>query len=182
MADPDAIENYKRYQLTDSGISPRLYPGQSKHLVGVDSDEHDERGHITEELADIALPMAQKRLAKNKKLKKDVMRPQEILLDEADTVLAGWGSTREAMMEALDLLKQDGIKAGVIHFSEMWPLPDYAFPADKKYWAVESNATGQLARLLRSEYNVNFEGSIQRNDGLPLTADFIRTNFNAQKK
>jgi 2-oxoglutarate ferredoxin oxidoreductase subunit alpha len=49
-------------------------------------------------------------------------------------------------------------------------------------WIVENNATGQLARLLRSEYNVEFEGSIQRNDGLPLTADFIRTHFNDKRK
>ncbi|MGD1968529.1 MAG: 2-oxoacid:acceptor oxidoreductase subunit alpha [Desulfobacterales bacterium] len=182
LADPESIEDYKRYQLNDSGISPRLYPGQSKHLVGVDSDEHDERGHITEELADVALPMAQKRLVKNKKLKEEVMPPQEISMDGADTVLVGWGSSRAAMLEALDLFKVNGVKAGVIHFSEMWPLPDYAFPANKKFWTIESNATGQLARLLRSEYNVIFEGSIQRYDGLPLTANFIRTHFNAKRK
>jgi 2-oxoglutarate ferredoxin oxidoreductase subunit alpha len=182
LADPDSIEEYKRYQLTDSGISPRLYPGQSRHLVGVDSDEHNERGHITEALLNVALPMAQKRLAKNKKIKKEVLPPQEISLDGADTVLVGWGSSREAMLEAHDLLKGNGVKAGVIHFSEMWPLPDYAFPANKKFWTIESNATGQLSRLLRSEFNVVFEGSIQRNDGLPLTADYIRTNFNAKKK
>jgi 2-oxoglutarate ferredoxin oxidoreductase subunit alpha len=182
LADPDSIEDYKRYQLNDSGISPRLYPGQSRHLVGADSDEHDERGHITEALLDVALPMAQKRLAKNKKIKKEVLPPQEISLAEADTVLVGWGSTREAMREAIDALKHDNVKAGVVHFSELWPLPDYAFPADKKMWIVENNATGQLARLLRSEYNVEFEGSIQRNDGLPLTADFIRTHFNDKRK
>jgi 2-oxoglutarate ferredoxin oxidoreductase subunit alpha len=182
LADPHAIEDYKRYQLNDSGISPRLYPGQSRHLVGADSDEHDERGHITEALLDVALPMALKRLAKNEKIKKKVLPPQEISLDGADTVLVGWGSTREAMLEAIDALKHDSLKAGVIHFSELWPLPDYAFPAGKKMWIVENNATGQLARLLRSEYNVVFEGSIQRNDGLPLTADFIRTHFNAKKK
>ena len=159
-----------------------MYPGQSRHLVGADSDEHDERGHITEALLDVALPMAQKRLAKNKKIKKEVLPPQEISLAEADTVLVGWGSTREAMREAIDALKHDSVKAGVIHFSELWPLPDYAFPADKKMWIVENNATGQLARLLRSEYNVEFEGSIQRNDGLPLTADFIRTHFNDKRK
>jgi 2-oxoglutarate ferredoxin oxidoreductase subunit alpha len=182
LADPDDIEDYKRYQLNDSGVSPRLYPGQSKHLVGVDSDEHDERGHITEELADVALPMAQKRLAKHERIKSDVLPPQEISIGEADTVLVGWGSTREAMREAIDLLKHDGIKAGMIHFSEMWPLPDYSFPVNKKLWTVESNASGQLARLMRSEYNVLFEGCIQRYDGLPMTADFIRTNFDAQKK
>ena len=182
LADPNSIQDYKRYQLNDSGISPRLYPGQSKHLVGVDSDEHDERGHITEALLDVAMPMAQKRLAKIKGIKKDVQPPQVIALDGADTVLVGWGSAREAMLEALDLLKQQGVRAGVIHFSELWPLPDYAFPANKKFWTIESNATGQLARLLRSEYDVVFEGSIQRNDGLPLTADFIRNHFNDKRK
>jgi 2-oxoglutarate ferredoxin oxidoreductase subunit alpha len=182
LADPKSIEDYRRYQLDDSGISPRLYPGQSKHLVGVDSDEHDERGHITEELLKVALPMAQKRLAKNKGLIKDVLPPLEISLDGADTVLLGWGSSREVLLEAHDLLKADGVKAGVIHFSEMWPLPDYSFPENKKYWTIETNATAQLARLLRSEYNVVFEGSIHRYDGLPLTADFIRTNFNAKRK
>jgi 2-oxoglutarate ferredoxin oxidoreductase subunit alpha len=182
LADPKTIKDYKRYQLTDSGVSPRLYPGQSEHLVAVDSDEHDERGHITEDLLKAALPMAQKRMAKNKEIKKDVLPPQEISLDEADTVLVGWGSTKAAMLEALLLLKQDGVKTGVIHFSEMWPLPEYSFPANKKFWTVESNATGQLARLLRSEYKVMFEGNIYRYDGLPLTADFIRTNFNAKRK
>jgi 2-oxoglutarate ferredoxin oxidoreductase subunit alpha len=182
LADPDSIKDYKRYQLNDSGISPRLYPGQSRHLVGVDSDEHDERGHITEALLDVALPMAQKRLAKNENIKKEVLPPQEISLDGADTVLVGWGSSMEAMLEAHDLLKETGVKVGVIHFSEMWPLPDYVFPSNKKFWTIESNATGQLARLLRSEYGVVFEGSIQRNDGLPLTADFIRTHFNDKRK
>ena len=182
LADPESIEDYKRYQLDDSGISPRLYPGQSKHLVGVDSDEHDERGHITEALSDVALPMAQKRLAKNKEIRKAVLPPQEISLDEADTVLVGWGSAREAMREALNLLKQDDVSAGMIHFSELWPLPDYSFPANKKFWTVESNATGQLARLLSSEYNLKFEGRIQRYDGLPLTAEFIRKKFNAKRK
>ena len=182
LADPKSIKNYKRYQLNDSGISPRLYPGQSEHLVGVDSDEHDERGHITEALLDVALPMAQKRLAKNRGIRKEVLPPQEIALDGADTILVGWGSTRETMLEAIDDLKQDGVKAGVIHFSEMWPLPDYSFPDDKKFWTVENNATGQLARLLRSEYNVKFENRIQRYDGLPLTADFIRTEFNDKRK
>ena len=182
LADPESIEDYKRYRLNDSGISSRLYPGQSEHLVGVDSDEHDEKGHITEDLLNVALPMAQKRLAKMKGIRRDILPPDEVSLEKAATVLVGWGSTREAMLEALHLLKADGIHAGVIHFGEIWPLPEYSFPSGTKFWSVENNATGQLARLLRSEYKVEFEGSIYRYDGLPLTADYIRTNFNAKRK
>ncbi len=178
LADSSEIENYKRYQLTDNGISPRLYPGQSEHLVAADSDEHDEQGHITEDLAETAVAMVQKRLVKFKGLQKEVKPPEEFGLDEADAVLIGWGSSRQAILEAVDLLKHDGAKVGMIHFTELWPLPDFAFAEGKKYWSVESNATAQLARLLRSEYGLVFEGMVARYDGLPLTGQYIRSRFN----
>ncbi len=176
-ADPSTIESYARYRPTENGVSPRLLPGQSEHLVGADSDEHDEQGHITEDLQGTAVPMARKRLAKLEGLRGEVRPPEEVGLDESAVVLVGWGSSREALLEALGLLKEDGVKAGLIHFTELWPLPDYRFDEGKSYWTVESNATAQLGRLLRSEYDVAFEGHIERIDGLPLTAEHIRRTF-----
>lgn len=178
LTDPSKIENYKRYELTDNGISPRLYPGQSQHLVVADSDEHDEKGHITEDLSGTAIAMVQKRQTKFKSLQKEIKPPEVSALDEEETVVIGWGSSRQAIIEAVDLLKQDGVKLGMIHFTELWPLPDFAFPEGKKYWSVECNATAQLARLLRSEYGLAFEGTINRYDGLPLTGQYIRSRFN----
>ena len=178
FGDPSQSDDYKRYQLTENGISPRLYPGQSEHLVGVDSDEHDEKGHITEDLAATAPAMAQKRLAKFNSLKKEIPPPEETDVNDSDTVLVGWGSSREALLEGLYLLREEGKKVGMIHLTELWPLPEYEFPEGKTYRTVESNATGQLARLLRSEYGVAFEGTISRYDGLPLTGEYIRSSFN----
>jgi len=178
LADPQEIRDYKRYRLTEHGISPRLYPGQSEHLVGVDSDEHDEEGHITEDLGATVRAMVQKRLAKIDGLKKEISLPEEISVNDVDTVLVGWGSSRGALLEGLSLLKQEGKKAGMIHFTELWPLPEFTFPEGKTYITVESNATGQLARLLRSEYDVSFQGTINRYDGLPLTGEYIRSYFN----
>jgi len=174
----EKISDYKRYQLTEHGISPRLYPGQSEHLVGVDSDEHDERGHITEDLGSTVKAMVGKRLAKFDGLKGEISPPEETFVNDVDTVLVGWGSSRGALLEGLYLLKQEGKKAGMIHFTEIWPLPEYQFPEGKTYITVESNAAGQLARLLRSEYAVSFQGTINRYDGLPLTGEYIRSRFN----
>jgi 2-oxoglutarate ferredoxin oxidoreductase subunit alpha len=89
----------------------------------------------------------------------------------------GWGSSRGAILEAKTLLEQDGMKAGMIHFTEMWPLPSYEFKSGKRYFTVEGNATGQLARLLRSEFDVEFQGHVNRIDGLPLTAEYIRSRL-----
>jgi 2-oxoglutarate/2-oxoacid ferredoxin oxidoreductase subunit alpha len=177
LADPQKIDEYKRYRLIDNGISPRLYPGQSRHLVGADSDEHDEQGHITEDLGKTVKAMVEKRLAKIEGLREEISPPEEISVDDADAVLIGWGSSRGALLETVRLLKQEGKKVGMLHFTELWPLPDFSFPEGKAYITVESNATGQLARLLRSEYGVSFRGTISRYDGLPLTSRYIRSRF-----
>ncbi len=176
-ADPKMGGQYRRYEFAGDGVSPRLYPGQSKHLVGADSDEHDPRGHITEDLAGIAVPMAEKRLAKFQSLKKQVAAPEEIDVKDAEIVLVSWGSSRGAVLEAKSHLEKEGAKAGMIHFTELWPLPSYRFEKGKRYFTVEGNATGQLARLLRSEYDVAFEGHVGRIDGLPLSAEYIRSRL-----
>lgn len=44
-----SIANYKRYQFTASGISPRAIPSWLDDTVYADSDEHTEEGHITED-------------------------------------------------------------------------------------------------------------------------------------
>ena len=175
--DASGIENYRRYRITDSGISPRLYPGMSEHLVCTDSDEHDEYGHITEDLAVTAPNMVKKRFNKWKGLKNSILPPEEISVKESEIIFIGWGSTRGALIEALKSFKKDGIHAGLIHFTELWPLPEYDFPKDKIFWSVEGNILGQLSRLLKSEYDIHFKGHISRYDGLPITADYIRRDF-----
>jgi 2-oxoglutarate/2-oxoacid ferredoxin oxidoreductase subunit alpha len=177
LADPSAIAEYRRYQLTSDGISPRLYPGQSQHLVCADSDEHDEHGHITEDLAETVQAMVEKRLAKFKGLKSEVKPPEEVYSEDVDVILVGWGSSRSAILEGIRLLRQDDVRAGMIHFTELWPLPKYRFPEGPSLWTVESNATGQLGRLLRSEFELSFEGTIHRYDGLPLTGEYIRSEY-----
>ncbi|MCF8143539.1 MAG: 2-oxoacid:acceptor oxidoreductase subunit alpha [Deltaproteobacteria bacterium] len=182
LADPSQIEEYKRYQLSPDGISPRLYPGQSGHLVCVDSDEHDEEGHITEDLSGIVQAMVEKRLAKFQKLRSEVNPPEEVYSEDVEFILVGWGSSRPAILEGIELLKQEDIRAGMIHFTELWPLPEYHFPEGVALWTVENNATGQLARLLRSEFGLSFEGTLHRYDGLPLTGEYIRSQIHAQHR
>jgi 2-oxoglutarate/2-oxoacid ferredoxin oxidoreductase subunit alpha len=182
ITDPASVENYRRYMITDTGISPRLVPGASRHLVAIDSDEHDEWGHITENLAETAPAMAKKRLSKLSSLKREIFPPEEISLTDADIVFVGWGSTIGALKEASAQLRDEGIRTGIIHFTELWPLPFYHFPGNKTYWSVESNATGQLARLLKGEYEINFKGCISRFDGLPMTAEHIKRQYYEQSE
>ena len=172
FADPAGITDYHRYLLTGDGISPRLYPGQSEHLVVVDSDEHDEAGHITEDLQEVRPRMVGKRLRKMDRLREEISPPEEYRTAGAETVLIGWGSTRGAIRETVDRLHKEGKSIGGLHFTELWPLPDFTFPAGMRYVTVEGNATGQLARLLAQEYGIE-TAAIGRSDGLPITPDWI---------
>lgn len=179
FADPKRISDYKRYDLTEDGISPRLYPGQSEHLVGIDSDEHDEYGHITEDLRTIRPRMVEKRMRKCELLKNEIAPPEGLHLAGAKTVLIGWGSTRGAIREAVKRLRDTGRPIGALHFTELWPLPEFSFPADARHVTVEGNATGQLARLLVGGYRTEVSGTIGRSDGLPITADWLQGRINA---
>lgn len=171
-SDPAEFEDYNRYRFTESGISPLLPPGVSRHLICCDSDEHDETGHITENL-NLRNRMVEKRLRKGRALQSEIAPPEQYQMDGAETALVSWGSSRNAVVEAVDRLRERGKKAGMIHFTEVWPLPQFQFPPIPSLISVEGNATGQMESLVKSGYGVRFVNSIRRYDGLPLDADFI---------
>ena len=82
--------DYKRYEITDDGISPRGIPGFGDGLVVVDSDEHDEMGHLTEDL-DTRIKMVDKRLRKLKEIYKEIIPPELLGGKEYKTLVIGWG-------------------------------------------------------------------------------------------
>jgi 2-oxoglutarate ferredoxin oxidoreductase subunit alpha len=173
---PAVSEPYLRYALAESGVSPRLFPGLSDHLVVADSDEHTEDGHLTEDLT-IRKSMVEKRGRKLKMLLEAVVPPEFSGDTRPDLLLVTWGSSRGAVWEAASLLKARGKRTAMLHFSQVWPLvPDHflSFFSDAGgIIAVEMNASGQFSRLLRRETGVHIEKTILRYDGLPLTPEYI---------
>jgi len=173
LADPSAFETYERYRWTSDGVSPRLALGQSEHLVCIDSDEHTEAGHITEDLVETRPAMVEKRLEKLRRLQQEMASPEPYRVEDAVTVLLSWGSSRGAVHEAVDRCRDRGLRAGAMHFTELWPLPEMEPSEGVSYWTVEGNATGQFARLLRAETSFPLTGRMDLYDGLPIDAASI---------
>lgn len=167
---------YQRYALTEKGISPRLLPGLSEHLVVAGSDEHTEDGHLTEDLS-VRRKMVEKRLKKMDGLQKEVIPPQFQGPERPDLLLLSWGSTKGAVFEAAEILRSAGDKVSILHFSQVWPLSPPQFinflPEAKKIVTVEGNATGQFAGLLTRETGFKINQQVGRYDGLPITPEFI---------
>lgn len=180
-----AHDPHMTYFLTESGVSPRIFPGMStncvrasgcQELVVADSDEHTQDGHLTEDLF-VRVSMVEKRLRKFHGIKSECVPPDYIGDSEPDLLFICWGSSRGSTIEAADHLRTGGTTVGVLHFSQVWPLVPETFAekitSAKKTITVESNATAQFARLIRRESGIEIGASILRYDGLPLTPEYI---------
>ncbi len=171
-----AAEPYQRYALTDSGLSPRKFPGASQDLVVADSDEHDEAGHITEDLK-VRSKMVEKRLRKMKILTDYVVPPDYDGGDAPEILLVSWGSSKGAVDEAIARMRSEGKEVASLHFSQVWPLVSEQFlerlRGARRVVCVEGNATGQFSRLIRRETGFLISSLITRYDGLPFTPEYI---------
>jgi 2-oxoglutarate ferredoxin oxidoreductase subunit alpha len=176
--DPDASGgwDYKRYLITDSGVSPRALPGLGRELVVVDSDEHTEDGHLTEDLS-VRVAMQDKRQRKLDGMAREVLPPLWEGPEEAGTVLVGWGSTQGSVSETAAWLRSKGQSVAACHFRQLWPLDPAQFlprlARAGQVVMVEGNSTGQMARLIRRETGFHISRLVTRYDGLPITPQYI---------
>jgi 2-oxoglutarate ferredoxin oxidoreductase subunit alpha len=171
----DPLE-YMRHRITKPGISTRAFPGLGKALVVTDCDEHDEEGHLTEDAGE-RTAQVQKRLRKLIALEKEIGTPQKYGPKKAETTLISWGSTYGAIHEAVDILRKEAASINMLHLNELWPFPAKAV-ADavskaRNSYAIENNATGQLARLIKTETGYDVSGRILKYDGRPFTPAYI---------
>ncbi|MHC4364492.1 MAG: 2-oxoacid:acceptor oxidoreductase subunit alpha [Planctomycetota bacterium] len=165
--------DYKRYELTQNGISPRGIPGFGKGLVSVDSDEHDADGHITEDL-DLRIRMVDKRLKKNEPIKADVIAPLLTGPSDYKTLIVCWGSTYNVVNEAVKILARDDV--AVLHFKQVYPLhettADYLKKAGKTI-VIESNATSQFAKLVKLYTGSVIENKVLKYNGLSFSVEEV---------
>ncbi|MDP4088639.1 MAG: 2-oxoacid:acceptor oxidoreductase subunit alpha [Bacillota bacterium] len=170
-------EEYKRYKITESGISPRLIPGKvDGQIVLVDSDEHTEFSHITES-ADVRKAQMDKRMRKLELIKEEIKEPEYFGAEKPEILLVGWGSTYGPVEEAVEILNNDNISVGALSFGDLYPLPQKLL---KKYAAearfivnVEQNFTGQLGKLISQETGLLMNKSILKYDGRQLSGGEI---------
>ena len=164
-------EGYARYRMTETGISPRGIPGYGSGLVAMDSDEHDEAGHITEDL-NVRVAMVEKRLRKLREIEKEAFPPTLVGREDYTTLVLGWGSTYHVIAEALRILGREDVS--FLHFSQVYPLPaetkDYLKRAGRVV-VVEGNATAQFARVLTLEACCPIPHHILKYNGMQFSVE-----------
>jgi 2-oxoglutarate/2-oxoacid ferredoxin oxidoreductase subunit alpha len=171
---------YKRYKITESGISPRAVPGVPGYAHTAASDEHDEDGVlISDEFTNPTKRrnMMEKRMRKVTGIEAAVPPPVLSGPRDADITLIGWGSTNGVIKEACEILTEQGIPANHLQIRWLVPLHGDAILnilKDCRHTIiVENNYSGQFARYLRSETSYVPNGYIRKYDGEPFMPHHI---------
>jgi 2-oxoglutarate ferredoxin oxidoreductase subunit alpha len=170
----ETAADYRRYMLTDTGISPRGIPGHGEGLVMVDSDEHDEYGRITEDM-DTREQMVEKRLKKTDRSCEAAIEPEFVGNESFKTLVVGWGSTYYPIKQALQGLRRDEV--AFLHLKQVFPFHSgvarYLEKAEQVL-TIENNATAQLGALLLQETGRRPDGAILKYDGLPFSVEELQ--------
>lgn len=174
-------ENYQRYSLVPSGISFRGIPNYGDGFVVVDSDEHDEDGHITENL-DLRIQMVEKRMSKFKTIRRESIQPEYFGKANAEFLIIGWGSTCNIIKETLKKLNNQNI--AFLHFKQVYPLNKDILlyfkntKGLKKVICIENNYSGQFANLLKQELDIKIDKKILKYNGLPFSVEELIEKIN----
>lgn len=171
---------YRRFRLTESGISPRVLPGTPGAAYVSATDEQDEESILVSDMFTtqaVRRKMVEKRERKMENLLKEIPAPTLEGPAEADLTLVCWGSTWGVVTEAAELLSAKGIKTNVLCIRYIVPfhakeVSDILSKAKKKI-SVEVNSTSQMARYIRSETGIAMDAHINRYDGEPIEPEFI---------
>jgi 2-oxoglutarate ferredoxin oxidoreductase subunit alpha len=178
--------HYDRYAITESGVSPMVFPGTPGVMVKADSYEHDEDG-ITTEDPKIVKAMSDKRFAKAKGIKKEMAKSSGAVKVYGDPkskdVIVFWGSTKGAVLEAAKHLDKPAKLVQIV-----WLVPfDGERVAEelkgaKKIVDVEANRMAQLASLIREKTGIIISDKILKYDSMPFDAVELANQLNAALK
>lgn len=166
-------ELFKRYEVTEEGVSPRVLPGVKNGLHHVTGVEHDETGRPSEQALN-RKKMMEKRL---RKLGQGIEFQDPVHIHarhaEPDLLIVGINSTRGVIQEGMERLEENGVKVNHLHIRQLLPFPtDQVKPLvdrAKKVVVVENNATGQLANLIKLHVGMGEKIShILKYDGNPF--------------
>jgi 2-oxoglutarate/2-oxoacid ferredoxin oxidoreductase subunit alpha len=149
-----SLPDFKRYETTEDGISPRSLPSWKDGVHLAESLEHDEKGYRDEDPLN-RRRMMEKRMRKLDHASPDLFPPQAWGCQKAEIGFIGFGSTLGAILEAMDELKVKRIPSRFLQLRTLWPFPaaevGQFLAESRETFVVEHNFSGELATLIKSQ-------------------------------
>jgi 2-oxoglutarate ferredoxin oxidoreductase subunit alpha len=152
MPNDRELEQYVRFQITETCVSPISHPGLERGTYLASGIEHSERGAPTAN-GEIHARMNEKRIRKLAPLK---TRRDLFLLEgdrDAPIALVSWGSVAGVAREATELARREGIRVKLLVPRLLYPISEEIyedfFASVRAGLVIEQSHQGQLYRLIR---------------------------------
>ncbi len=170
---------FKRFEITEDGVSPRTIPGMKNGLFLSTGLEHNEEGKPAE-APSMHVAQTDKRFRKLETVA-DNYEPflNNAKYDECDVLVVGMASSRGAIEEAVADFDEEGVKVNHLQLRLIKPFPAKQLQpfmdAAKKVIVVEQNATGQLTNLFKINMHKKSKlSSCLKYDGNPVTKTYVK--------
>ena len=174
------VEDFRRFRFTETGLSPRPVIGARGGIYWNSGDEHDEKGHITEDPTNRD-SMMEKRMGKLDVAAKEIPVEDKLVMHgpaAAPLTVVSWGSTKGAILDAMDALAdQDKIQVNFLQLRLLNPFPAEevarALSRSKGLVGIEMNYSGQFAGLLREKTGISVDHLVVKYNGRPMSCEEV---------
>jgi 2-oxoglutarate ferredoxin oxidoreductase subunit alpha len=180
-AETGTAGNYRRFKLDINPISPRIALGKENGIFWNTGDEHTEEGHITED-PDNRIKMMNKRMSKLDLALKEIPDEDKARAYGQDdpsggVTIVSWGSTKGAILDAIDRLVAEGKKVRFIQIRLMHPFPttlvEKMLANSKVLVDIEMNYTSQLGVLIKQNLSRSIDYKIVKYNGRPMSSSEV---------
>jgi 2-oxoglutarate ferredoxin oxidoreductase subunit alpha len=177
-------QEYRRFRFTETGLSPRVVLGTKHGVHWYTGDEHNEIGHISEEPFN-RRRMVEKRMRKLELVAKEVPIEEKLKFfgeEDSENIVVSWGSPKGAIIESLNMLKEEGFSLRFMQVCMIHPLPAEhvrkALEGKKRIIDVEDNYSGQLGGIIKEITGIASNFHILKYTGRPMSTTEV---YNALK-
>ncbi len=175
-------EDYRRFKITEDGISPRSRLGLENGVFWNTGDESDEYGHISEDPVGRVQMMDKRHGKLDLILKKIPDDEKAVSFGISDYTIISWGSAKGPILDAIEMLKEENISVGFVQIKLMNPFPtDYLnslLKDAKTIIDVEANQTAQLGKLFKQNIGKDPDYYILKYTGRAMTCTEIYDSLN----
>ncbi len=174
---------YARFAPTESGITPRPLLGMAGGMHWLTGGEHTQYGRVTEDPV-VREQQMEKRMRKLETAAREIPLEEKLQVygdPEADFTVLSWGSNKGAIVEAIELLAEEGLAARLVQVRIMSPFPvaelEEVLATAKPLVGVEANFSGQLAQVLRQHTGIACDKLVVKYNGRPMAGRRLHETF-----
>jgi len=120
---PDGgAKDFMPFSPGEDGVPPMVHAGEGYriHATGLTHDEYGDPA-ISAEAQE---RLVQRLVRKIRDHAEEIVRTEELYLDDAEVVVVSFGCSARTAMEVVEKARRNGVKAGLLRLITLWPFPE----------------------------------------------------------